>query len=298
MTAVASVTPVASRRPWWMLVLAAVGASLLVIVAMNRWAVPADEHAYWLAARRLIEGQPLYDPTVTVITPYAYLYPPPLAQMLVPIAYVVPSSWFSLGWIVAMGIALWWLAGRDVIRALALVAFLPVAVEFWFRNVHLFLAVLVVLGLRQWSGWFALGAAIKVSPGLGIPYLALRGQWRAAAIATVAGLAMLVVSVLLSPGAWTQYLDFLRGLDPSGQSAFIPIPLVVRLVIAGVLTVIAGRTGGWRGEVLLVVAVTVALPSMWFTGLSLLAAAVPIIRGRDALRGTEAPPVRRIATPI
>jgi len=263
-----------------MFVLAAVGASLLVIVAMNRWAVPADEHAYWLAARRLIEGQPLYDPTVTVITPYAYLYPPPLAQALVPIAYVVPSALFSLGWIVAMGIALWWLAGRDVIRALAMVAFLPIAVEFWFRNVHLFLAVLVVLGLRHWSGWFAVGAAIKVSPGLGIPFLVLRGQWRPAIVATLVGLGLLALSVVLSPDAWRQYIEFLRGLDPSGQSAFVPIPLPIRALVALGLAVAAGRIPGWRGEVVLVVAITVALPSLWFTGLSLLAAAVPIIRGR------------------
>lgn len=269
-----------ARHPWWMFALAAIGASLLVIIAMNRWAVPADEHAYWLAARRLIEGQPLYDPSVTVITPYAYLYPPPLAQMLVPVAYVVPSDVFNLGWLAAMGIALWWLAGRDVIRTLALVAFLPVAVEFWFRNVHLFLAVLVVLGLRRWSGWFAFGAAIKISPGLGIPYLALRGQWRPALVAAGVGLVMLIVSIALSPTAWSQYVDFLRGLDPTGQSAFIPIPLPVRLAVAAVLTVVAGRTSGWRGEVILVVAVTVALPSLWFTGLSLLAAAVPIIRSR------------------
>jgi len=272
---------VSSRHPWWVLVLAAIGASLLVIVAMNRWAVPADEHAYWLAARRLIEGQPLYDRTVTVITPYAYLYPPPLAQALVPIAYVVPSSLFSLGWIVAMAIALWWLAGRDVIRALALVAFLPVAVEFWFRNVHLFLAVLVVLGLRHWSGWFAFGAAIKVSPGLGIPFLAFRGQWRSAILATLVGLGLLIASVALSPSAWAQYIDFLRGLDPGGQSAFIAISLPVRLIAALVLTTVAGRVTDWRGDVLLVVAVTIALPSLWFTGLSLLVAAVPIIRGRD-----------------
>lgn len=276
-----------ARHPWWMFVLAAVGASLLVIIAMNRWAVPADEHAYWLAARRLIEGQPLYDPTVTVITPYAFLYPPPLAQALVPIAYVVPSALFSLGWIVAMGIALWWLAGRDVIRGLAMVAFLPIAVEFWFRNVHLFLAVLVVLGLRRWCGWLAVGAAIKVSPGLGIPFLALRGQWRPAIVATLVGLGLLAVSVALSPSAWAQYIDFLRGLDPGGQSAFIPVPLPIRVVAAGFLMVIASRVADWRGDVLLVVAVTIALPSLWFTGLSLLAAAVPIIRGR-----TGSTPVR------
>ncbi len=274
-------TSILRTRPWWLLAAAALGGSLLVIVAVNRWGVPADEHAYWLAARRLIEGQPLYDPTVTIITPYAYLYPPPLAQVLVPIAAVVPSWLFSAGWIALMGVALWWLAGRDVIRALALVAFIPVAVEFWFRNVHLFLAVLVVLGLRRWAGAFAIGAAIKVAPGLGIPYLALRGRWRPAVIGALVGLGILAVSVLLSPDAWAQYVDFLRTVDPGQQSAFIAIPFPVRAVAAVILVVIASRLEEWRGDVVLVAAVTLALPSLWFTGLSLLVAAVPIIRGRS-----------------
>ncbi len=267
-------------RPWWLLAAAGIGASLLVIVAVNRWGVPADEHAYWLAARRLIEGQPLYDPTVTIITPYAYLYPPPLAQALVPIAAVVPSWLFSAGWIVLMGVALWWLAGRDVIRALALVAFLPVAVEFWFRNVHLFLAVLVVLGLRRWAGAFAVGAAIKIAPGLGIPYLALRGRWRPAVVSALVGLGILALSVVLSPEAWAQYVDFLRTVDPGQQSAFIAIPFPVRAVAAAILVVIASRLDEWRGDIVLVGAITLALPSLWFTGLSLLIAAVPIIRAR------------------
>ena len=78
-------------RPIWLLVLAAIGGALLVIVATTRWAVPSDEHAYWLAARRIIDGLPLYDPAATIITPYAYLYPPPLAQAMVPVALVLPS---------------------------------------------------------------------------------------------------------------------------------------------------------------------------------------------------------------
>jgi hypothetical protein len=181
-------------RPWWEVTLAAIGASLLLVVAVARWAVPTDEHAYWLAAGRLIEGQPLYDPAATIVTPYTYLYPPPLAQVLVPVAALVPSWLFSIGWTLLMAIALWWLADRDVIRALALAAFPPVAVEFWFRNVHLFLAVLVVLGLRRTAAAYAVGSAIKVSPGLGIVVDAVRGRWQAVAIASTVGLAMLAIS--------------------------------------------------------------------------------------------------------
>ena len=271
-----------ANRPVWLLVAAAVGASLLLVVAMARWGAPSDEHAYWLAARRLLDGQPLYDPAATIITPFAYLYPPVLAQVLVPVAAVVPDWLFSAGWTLAMGAALFWLAGRDVLRALALIAFPPVAVEFWFRNIHLFLAVLVVLGLRQWGGWFAVGAGIKVSPGLGIPYLALRGLWRPALVATAVGLAVLVVSVLLSPEAWAAYLRFLLAADPLQTTSFLPLPFPVRAVGAVVLVLVASRLSRAWGDPLLVVAVTLALPSLWFTGLSLLVGVVPLLAARRA----------------
>ncbi len=188
-----------------------------------------------------------------------------------------------------MALALFWLAGRDVLRALALVAFPPVAVEFWFRNVHLLLAVLVVLGLRHASGWFAAGAAIKVSPGLGLPYLAVRGRWREAAIGAAVGLAMLGVSVALSPDAWRAYLDFVLSTDPLQQSAFIAVPLPVRAAAGLLLAIVAARLPRHVGDPLLVVAVTLALPSLWFTGLSLLVAIVPMVsedrRARTAAGG-------------
>jgi glycosyl transferase family 87 len=285
------VTLSVAKRPLWLLILAAIGASLLLVVAMARWGAPSDEHAYWLAARRLVDGQPLYDPTATIVTPFAYLYPPPVAQALVPVAAIMPSWLFSAAWTVLMGLALFWLAGRDVLRALALVAFPPVAVEFWFRNVHLFLAVLVVLGLRQAATAFAVGAAIKVSPGVGIPYLALRGQWRTAAIATAAGAAMLAVSVVLSPDAWRAYVDFALSVDPLQQSSFVAVPLPIRAAAGLVVAIIAARLPRSAGDPLLVVAVTLALPSLWFTGLSLLVAIVPLVAADQKARAERLPEI-------
>jgi hypothetical protein len=267
-------------RPIWLLVLAAIGGALLLIVAVTRWGAPSDEHAYWLAARRIIDGLPLYDPNATIITPFAYLYPPPLAQALVPVALVVPSWLFSLLWTAGMLVALWWLAGRDVVRALALVAFLPVAVEFWFRNVHLFLAVLVVLGLRGRPPAFAVGAAVKVSPGLGLVWFGVRRRWRDAFLVGAVGLGILVVSVAIAPDQWLAWIDYLRAQDPFAQSAFFGVPFPIRAAIALLITIVAGLIVGWRGEVLLVAAITLGLPSLWFTGLSLLVAAVPLYRER------------------
>ena len=84
-----------------LLALAAIGGCLLLVVAANRWGSPQDEHAYWLAGQRLLAGAPLYDPTATAVTPYAYWYPPPLAQVMAPISAVLSiksTCQFSWAW--------------------------------------------------------------------------------------------------------------------------------------------------------------------------------------------------------
>ena len=277
-----------SRERFLLILLAAIGASFLLVVAVNRWSDPSDEHAYWLAAQRLLAGQPLYDPAATPVTPFAFWYPPIVAQVLVPIAWVFPSAVFSAMWTLVMLACLWWLAGRDVLVALAMCAFPPIAVEFWFRNVHLIIAVLLVLGLRRWGGWFAVGAAIKLAPILGIPYLALRGRRREALVATGFGALLLLVSVLIAPDAWRQFLEIALARGPGDVSGFLPIPYVIRLVAGLVLMAIAARIEPRLGEPLLVVAVVVALPTLWFTALATLAAIVPLVRKQPLPDGMTA----------
>jgi hypothetical protein len=261
-----------------LIVLAAIGASLLLVVGVNRWFGPSDEHAYWLAAQRLLNGQPLYDPTLVPGAPYAYWYPPVLAQVLAPVSAILPSAVFSVAWLFVMFGCLWWLADRDVLVALAMCAFPPIAVEFWFRNVHLIIAVLLVLGLRRWGGWFAVGAAIKLSPVLGIPYIALRGRWREAAVATALGAVLLALSVAISPDAWRQFLEVSLALVPKDAPGFLPIPYIPRVIIGLAIAVIAARLEPRFGEPLLIVAVVVASPTVWFIALSTFAALVPLIR--------------------
>ena len=220
---------------------------------------------------------PLYDPTATPITPYAYWYPPVLAQVLVPIALVLPELWFTAAWTLLMLGCLWWLAGRNVLVALALVAFPPVAVELWFRNIHLVLAVLLVLSVRR--GWlFPVGAAIKLAPGIGIAWLAARGRWRDAGVAVVVGVAILTVSVLISPGAWADWVAIATARGPGDEASFLPVPFVIRAVAGLALALVAGRVRRPWGEALLVIAVTLALPTLWMTALSLLVAIVPMWR--------------------
>jgi hypothetical protein len=258
---------------------------LLVVVAVNRWAIPSDEHAYWLASQRLLHGQPLYDPAATIVTPYAYWYPPVLAQVLAPVALVLPSEAFTFVWTVLLLVCIWFLAGRTPLAALALIAFLPVAVELWFRNIHLVLAVLVVLGLRRWPALFAVGASIKVAPGLGIVYLAARGRWRDATLATIVGVAILAISFAISPDAWRQFVDILTARGAGETNGFLAVPYFVRALVGFSLAIVAGRLRPALGEPLLIVAITIALPTLWFTALSMLAA----IAGLMLLRPREAP---------
>ncbi len=262
-----------------LLVLAVIGAIFLIVVAAYRWPTPADELSYYIGARRLIDGVPLYDPTATVVTPYAYRYPPPLAQFLVPFALVMSPAIFTATWTVLLMGCLYWLAGRDIWVMLALIAFPPVAVELWYRNVHLILAVLLVLGIRRWSGFYVIGASIKFAPALGIAYLAVRRRWREASIAVGIGLAILAVSYVLSPAAWAQFVDITASRGALDESGFVAIPYAVRLAAGLALAVVAGLMASRRwGEAVLIVAVTIALPTLWFTALSTLSALYLVLR--------------------
>lgn len=274
-------TVVRGRRlpPIWLVALAVLGLFLLAVIAPARWTGFGDEHAYWLAARRLIEGKPLYDPTAIAITPYAYWYPPVFAQALVPFAALLGPEAFSWAWTALLLACLWWLGGRSVIGGLALVAFLPVAIELWFRNVHLPLAVLVAGGLLGAPWLFALGALMKFAPGLGIVYLAARGRWRDALVVSVVAGGIVALSVLIAPQLWRDYLDILLARGPADEGAFLPIPFWLRLGTGVVLAVIAGRLPARVGDPLLVVAVVLASPTLWVAAFAMLAAAVPVVRG-------------------
>src|SRR4029079_8124866 len=177
----------------------------------------------------------------------------------------LPSEALTAVWTVLILVCIWFLGGRTLLGGLALIAFLPVAVELWFRNIHLVLAVLVVLGLRRWPALFAAGASIRLAPGLGMVYLAARGRWRDAGLATAVGVAILAVSVVLSPDAWRQFVEIISARGVGETNGVLAVPYLVRAVIGVVLAVIAGRLRPALGEPLLVVAVTVALPTLWFT---------------------------------
>jgi alpha-1,2-mannosyltransferase len=285
--------------PLGLVIAAAFGAVLLLVVATTRWTVPSDEHAYWLAAQRLVAGQPLYDPNAFPGTPYAYWYPPPLAQVLTPFTPFtpfVPDLAFTAAWTVLLLACLWYLADRQVLVALALIAFVPVAVELWYRNIHLVLAVMAVVALRRNVLAWVPAVAIKVTPVIAIGYLVAARRYRDAALVAGVGAAVLVASLLLSPGAWRQFLDVVATQAGTSGSSLVPIPFVARFAIALGLAVIGGRVGGRWGETMLVVGLVIGNPTLWTTAFSLLIALVPLWR-QGLLSGPAKGSANRRSTP-
>jgi hypothetical protein len=294
---------VGSRRfpPVWLVALAGLGGSLLLIIAATDWRHLNDEYAYWLAGAHLASGQPVYDASAAPNTPYAYWYPPPLAQVMAPLTSFISADAFAVAWTVLLLVSLWWLAGRNPIVGLALIAALPVAVELRVRNVHLLIAVLAVLALRRSPLFWIPAAALKITPVLSLLYLAASGQWRACIRVALLGLVVLLVSYVVAPGVWWSFVEIVGARAGSEGGSALRIPFALRFGAGVVLAVAAGRlavradpAGGRRnarlGEGLLIVALTVANPTLWVTALSLLVALVPLWRMTPEQGPTRAVP--------
>lgn len=266
--------------PPLLVLLAAVGATLLAVVASSAWSGRGDDHAYWLAARRLVAGEPLYDPSAAPGTPFAFWYPPVVAQLLAPVALALPAGAFSAVWTAGLLGCLWWLAGRRILPALALVAFLPVAVELGYRNIHLFMAVLIVLAIRRSALWWVAAIALQVTPAIALLHLVTARRWRAVGAIVAVGALALVASVALSPGAWRDYAAVVLARAGGEVASFLPIAFPVRLGAGAVLAALSGRAAGRRGDLLLVLAVVLAQPTFWTTALATAVAAPALQLGR------------------
>ena len=186
-----------------------------------------DYTCYEAAARHLVDGKPIYDNAFSISVgtcPGTYTYPPAFAAALVP--------WLLFGgaaaglWCVAM--AACFVAGaallpvrRDVRWLVIVVAALdwPLLYAVKLGQVE----PLLFLGFAAAWRWMdrpevvgvatALGALVKVQPGLlGVWALATR-RYRAVGVAVVVGVAAAAAATLITgPAAWATYVDLLRGL--------------------------------------------------------------------------------------
>ena len=236
-----------------------------------------DAHAYWA-----IDLSNLYGASTSNTSDLdAFRYTPAAGQAFA-IFHVLPWEVFFGLWFVAMVAALIWLTGR---WWPLLLAFPPVPLELYHGNIHLFMAVAIVLGFRYPVAW-AFILLTKVSPGVGVLWFLLRGEWRKLALAVGTTAAIAAASFVIAPDLWRQYVSTMvnnLGYDP-GHAYPVPIPLPIRLAISAVIVWWGARTDR-RWTVPL--AATISLPIIWFHGFALLVAAIPLWR-EDRTRAREA----------
>ena len=212
---------------------------------------PVDAIAYWDAGT----STKLYPESWSEIAKGYLFYPPPVAQVS---ALLQPLGWplFIVALMVATFGAFWYCAREWSLPLIALgipwalgvpgpVAevggtFLGYAL---LGNLQWILAALVIVSLRHPAVWSLL-LVTKVTTAIGWWWHVLRGEWRAAAVGVLVTLAVVAVSVAVSPAVWVDYLGFaarnFTAADAPMQT--FPIPLWVRLATGIPLLVWGART--------------------------------------------------------
>ena len=203
----------------------------------------------------------------------AYPYSPAFLQILEPIR-LLPWQLFMAVWAAILMAAMVYLTGpRLILLGLAFFGLM----EIWGGNIELLIAVAIVLGFR-WPATWAFILLTKITPGIGLLWFAVRREWRALGIALAATVAVVAVSAAIQPSAWLTWRDVLiSNAGKNGTWAAVPIPFAVRFPLA-VLLVVWGARKNRRWTV--PVAAMLALPALWYGGLSIMLATLPLLGAR------------------
>ena len=233
----------------------------LVFTTQIQWGY--DFSAYWTAAGHLLHGLPIYT-SEQLTGPYApqkqflYLYPPPLAAAVIPLAALVPADYRVAAWAwtaldAAILVAGSWAVARSIglldrvraatglgpwILVVAVFCFPPVVGELVLGNVHILLFGLFAvawLGLRRgdrtgerWAGIaIGLAAVIKVFPALIVVWFLLTGRRRAAVWAgwAIIGVVLATLPIVGIP-TWLDFLSALLNLSSPSDTTDTLAPTV------------------------------------------------------------------------
>lgn len=266
--------------PWVGLAVALAGWALVVAFSEpwgRAWGTGQDARCYWQAT--------LADPYLHSDwnDPIAYVYSPAFLQLVTPLTSL-PWQAFMAVWTAILIGAVRLLTGPRLLAAGLLFPF--TAMEVAGGNVSLLLAVAIVVGFR-WPAAWALVLLTKITPGIGLLWFAVRREWRQLAIAIGATLGVVAVSAAVMPAAWREWIDVvIANAGKGGTWASLPIPLWIRAPIAAAVVVWGARTDRpWTVPV----ASMLALPALWYGGISMLLAVIPLLPHRH-------PPETKTAT--
>jgi hypothetical protein len=256
--------------PWLGLVVAAAAWAAIVVFAEpwgRLWGTGQDARCYWQAT--------LADPYLHSEwnDPIAYVYSPAFLQLVSPLT-ALPWQLFMAAWTATLLFAVRVLTGPRLFLAGLLFPF--TAMEVAGGNVSLLLAVAIAIGFR-WPAAWAIVLLTKITPGVGLLWFAVRREWRSLAIALGATAVIALVSFVLLPEQWRAWIDVVIRNATAGRTgtwASVPIPLAVRLPFAIALVVWGARTDRrWTVPV----ASMLALPAVWYGGISMLLAVIPLL---------------------
>jgi hypothetical protein len=245
------------------------GISSLYFAAIS-WS-QTDAAAYWEAALRLRNGEPLYPAVADVEASNVYRYSPWFAWAAVPFTLLpvqaAAAIWSAI--LVASSCA----ACIPLIqrRAWLLVAFFfPVLIGISaIGNVHPLMVAWLVLGLERRTGpfWIALAASLKAAPlFLVLAYVARRQWWRAA-------ITLVLTALLVAPVLLYDLSGYTSDPGDAGILIGVPVLFVAAIAAAASVTWALGRTPYvWLGAATTAV---MALPRFFVYDITLLMAAVP-----------------------
>jgi len=214
-----------------------------VIQAVSHWTL-SDAAAYWNAALRLREGEPLYPVLANVDASEVYRYAPWFAWLAVPwtlLPVQLAGAVWSVVLLASSGLALVPLAHARAWLAIAFFAPILVGISAVGNAQPLLIASLAwTVDRRSGPFWIGVAGSLKIFPILvALVYLG-RGQWGRAAAAVA------IMAVLWSPAL----LYDLRGYaTEAGQAALlISVPMLWAMVVGaaiGLTLRLAPTQFGW-----------------------------------------------------
>lgn len=243
-----------------------------------------DAHAYWIAGRRSDPYQ------IAFWKPDAFFYSPVFAVAMRAVAWV-PWPVFVTSWMLAESACFVWLVRPLPVRW-AVPVLMFCSLEVMFGNIYGFMAVTIVLGVRQ-GAWWSFGLLTKIVPGVvGMAWMGVHRDWRGLARLGTVVILVCLVSWLVQPSLWTEWVTFLRHNTGSSQ------PGIARLAAGAILCAMSVRR--WW---LLPVGVALLTPVfVALSPLSLLAAIPRLVAAQhsvalpvpheDMVRATSSPSAR------